>query len=183
MVCHAQFGVGTDNYSFPCPVCTVQGDIMLLPRLGEGRDGECPVRAVYCVILNSGAERNVIQNPLQLLPMRHTGLDPVSPTSSEGFKLFRPFQSVKLCHSGSQPGMTKEMTVPHPNPPRVGEGILQIPFPKLRGNRQNAPSPDWGRLGWGVSRKGLVLSSLCARFGVSCEFIGFNYSVIRCQLI
>ena len=44
--------------------------------------------------------------------------------------------------------------------PRLGEGILQPPFPKLRGNRQNAPSPDWGRLGWGVSRKGFVLSSL-----------------------
>ena len=61
---------------------------MLLPLIGEGRDGECPARALFFfVILNSGAGRNVIQNPLQNQSMRHTGLDPVSPASLEGFKI------------------------------------------------------------------------------------------------
>ena len=46
---------------------------------------------VFIVILNSGVERNVIQNPLQVSPMRHTGLDPVSPSSSEGFKIIQSF--------------------------------------------------------------------------------------------
>ena len=55
---------------------------MLLPLIGEGRDGEFPARVLfYFVILNSGAKRNVIQNPLQLLPMRHSVLDTESPTS------------------------------------------------------------------------------------------------------
>ena len=79
--------------------------------------------------------------------MRHTGLDPVSPTSSASsslrppsrsplqvqkvLKLFSPLQFVQLCDSGSQPGMTKEMTAPHPNPPRVGEGIFEYTFPDL----------------------------------------------------
>ena len=43
----------------------VQSDRRLLPLIGEGRDGECPARALFFfVILNSGAGRNVIQNPL-----------------------------------------------------------------------------------------------------------------------
>ena len=86
--------------------------------------------------------------------------------------------------------MTKKQLLPHPNPPRVGEGILQIPFsskeetdrmllPLIGEGRDgefpardlfcrhsvldtessalgwgSSPSPDWGRLGWGVSRKG-----------------------------
>ena len=67
-------------------LCKVQSDIILLPLIGEGRDGEFPVRAFFqCVILNSGAKRSVIQNPLHPLPMRHTGLDPVSPANSVGF--------------------------------------------------------------------------------------------------
>ena len=44
---------------------------------------------------------------------------------------------------------------PYPSP--SWGGYLANPLPKLRGNRQNAPSPDWGRLGWGTSRKGLFL--------------------------
>ena len=39
---------------------------MLLPLIGEGWDGEFPARAVYFVILNSGAKRSVIQNPLRV---------------------------------------------------------------------------------------------------------------------
>ena len=61
---------------------------MLLPLIGKGWNGECPARALFFfVILNSGAGRNVIQNPLQNQSMRHTGLDPVSPASLEGFKI------------------------------------------------------------------------------------------------
>ena len=51
----------------------------------------------------------------------------------------------------------KRIDRPPPYPsPSWGE-YLATPLPKLRGNRQNAPSPDWGRLGWGVSRKGIFL--------------------------
>ena len=51
----------------------------------------------------------MIQNPLQNQSMRHTGLDPVSPASLEGFKINSVLiQSVQLCDSGSQPGMTKK---------------------------------------------------------------------------
>ena len=39
--------------------------------------------------------------------------------------------------------MTKELTAPHPTLPELGRVLT------------TAPSPDWGRLGWGVSRKGL----------------------------
>ena len=60
---------------------------MLLPLIGEGRDGEFPARDLFC---RHSEQRSVIQNPLQLLPMRHTGLDTESPTSSEGFKLILP---------------------------------------------------------------------------------------------
>ena len=43
----------------------VQSDRMLLPLIGKGWNGECPARALFFfVILNSGAKRNVIQNPL-----------------------------------------------------------------------------------------------------------------------
>ena len=55
-------------------LCKVQGDKRLLPLIGEGRDGEYPVKALFfIVILNSGAKRNVIQNPLQTPPMCHSG--------------------------------------------------------------------------------------------------------------
>ena len=38
---------------------------MLLPLIGEGRDGEYPASGLFfVVILNSGAKRSVIQNPL-----------------------------------------------------------------------------------------------------------------------
>ena len=53
-------GEGIFEYTFPC--------------LRKVRMGGVP-QGVYfqCVILNSGAERSVIQNPLQPPPMRHTG--------------------------------------------------------------------------------------------------------------
>ena len=51
------------------------------PCLGKVGMGSCPQGFYVVVILNSGAKRSVIQNPLQPLPMRHTGLDPVSPAS------------------------------------------------------------------------------------------------------
>ena len=35
--------------------------------------------------------------------------------------------------------------VPHPNLPQVGEGVLQACY---------IPSPAWGGVGWGVTRKG-----------------------------
>ena len=47
---------------------------------------------------------------------------------------------------------------PYPSPSWGGD--LANSLPKLRGNRQNAPSPDWGRPGWGVSRKGLLIQPL-----------------------
>ena len=34
---------------------------------------------------------------------------------------------------------------PHPTPPRAGEGVLQACY---------IPSPAWGGVGWGVTRKG-----------------------------
>ena len=39
----------------------------------------------------------------------------------------------------------QKLTVPHPIPPRVGEGTT------------DTPSPTWGSQGWGVSRKGFFL--------------------------
>ena len=126
---------------------------MLLPRLGEGRDGEYPVR-------------DFVVTPAS---------EPESPASIEGFKLiFAPSNpsnyaipgriwiirvvgklivslhltglvrirthrfpppyglgSHSLTHRPTEnpTGMTKESVAPHPIPPRVGEGILQIPFP------------------------------------------------------
>ena len=69
-------------------LCKVQGDKRLLPLIGEGWDEVFPAKALFfIVILNSGAKRNVIQNPLQPPLTRHTGLDPVSPSSSDGFKI------------------------------------------------------------------------------------------------
>ena len=53
-------GEGIFEYTFPC--------------LGKVRMGDVPQGFYFqCVILNSGAERSVIQNPLQPPPMRHTG--------------------------------------------------------------------------------------------------------------
>ena len=39
--------------------------------------------------------------------------------------------SLSLTHRPTEnpTGMTKEMTAPHPNPPRAGEGIFEYPFP------------------------------------------------------
>ena len=48
-------------------LCKVQSDIILLPLIGEGRDGEFPVRALFFVIPAS---------------------EPESPTSLEGFKIY-----------------------------------------------------------------------------------------------
>ena len=50
---------------------------MLLPLIGEGRDGECPAR-------------DFVVTPAS---------EPESPMNSEGFKLFRPLQSNQLCDS------------------------------------------------------------------------------------
>ena len=48
-------------------LCKVQDDKRLLPLIGEGWDEEFPAKALFfIVILNSGAKRNVIQNPLQV---------------------------------------------------------------------------------------------------------------------
>ena len=48
-------------------LCKVQGDIILLPLIGEGRDGEFPVRNRQCVT---------------------PAFEPESPTSLEGFKIY-----------------------------------------------------------------------------------------------
>ena len=45
-------------------VYAVQDDRGLLPLIGEGRDGEFPARDLFFFILNSGAKRSVIPNPL-----------------------------------------------------------------------------------------------------------------------
>ena len=65
-----------------------------------------------------------------------------------------------FAHSSPPTGMTKEAVAPHPSSPPYPSpswgGYLANPLPKLRGNRQNAPSPDWERLEWRVSRKGFI---------------------------
>ena len=125
--------------------------------------------------------------------MRHTGLDPVSPTSIEGFKIISSFiirPTMRFRVAFGLFGMSENSSFPstlrawfafaHSSPYRKSNrndkgsgcsppypspswgGYLANPLPKLRGNRQNAPSPDWGRSGWGVTRKGFVLSSLHA---------------------
>ena len=85
-------------------------------EINQGRQkagmGSFP-QGILGVILNSGAGRNVIQNLLQVPPMRHSVLDTESPASIEGFKLFSPLQFVQLCDSGSQPGMTKKKEKRH----------------------------------------------------------------------
>ena len=50
-------------------LCKVQSDIILLPLIGEGRDGEFPVRAFFVT----------------------PAFESESPSNSEGFKLFSPF--------------------------------------------------------------------------------------------
>ena len=81
---------------------------MLLPLIGEGWDGECPARDLFC---------------------RHSVLDTESPTSSEGFKLFYPLSIRLTMRFRGAARNDKVVIAPHPSPPRVGEGILQIPFP------------------------------------------------------
>ena len=55
---------------------------MLLPLIGEGWDGEYPVRDLF---MRHSEQRSVIQNPLQTPLWRHSVLDTESPASSEGF--------------------------------------------------------------------------------------------------
>ena len=57
-----------------------------------GWDGEFPVRGGFC---RHSEQRSMIQNPLQPLPMRHTGLDPVSPANQKVVKLISPLTSVQ----------------------------------------------------------------------------------------
>ena len=62
-------------------------------------------------------------------------------------KLFSPLQSVQQCDSGSQPGMTKNQSLP------------TLTLPEQGRESSNTPSPDWGRSGWGVSRKGFTFNA------------------------
>ena len=66
-----------------------------------------------------------------LLSMRHTGLDPVSPTSIEGFKIISSFIIRPTMRFRVAARNDKEPVAPHPNPPRVGEGIFEYTFPWL----------------------------------------------------
>ena len=84
---------------------------------------------------------------------------------------------------------------PYPSP--SWGGYLANPLPKLRGNRQNAPSPDWGRLGRGVSKNcsrcsGFLKTKLvvihqvlfCQIFKISSNFItNFNKNILAKRLI
>ena len=90
---------------------------LLLPRLGEGWDGECPVS-----FYRHSEQRNVIQNPLQVQSdpkKRHTGLDPVSPASREDFKInFAPnnpsnYATLNQVQSGN-------ISTPHSNSLPIG---------------------------------------------------------------
>ena len=61
---------------------------MLLPRLGEGWDGECPVRDLFC---------------------RHSVLDTESPSNSEDFKLILPLiNPLNYAIPGRSPELQKE---------------------------------------------------------------------------
>ena len=148
---------------------------------------------IFVVILNSGAKRNVIQNPLhwgwtsspspdwgrlgwgvsrkgffsslrleamrerkrtkpvrwrktmsfptaRIIQIRHgapfincqcvtPASEPESPTSSESFKLIPPFAIRSTMRFRGAARKDKVVIAPHPSPPKVGEGILQIPFP------------------------------------------------------
>ena len=101
-----------------------------------------------CVILNSGAWRSEIQNLLQSPLWRHSGLRAGVPCEIERvLKLFSPLQFVQLCDSGSEPGMTKNRSLP------------TLTLPEQGRESSNTPSPDWGRSGWGVSRKGFTFNA------------------------
>ena len=101
------------------------------------------------------------RSPLQILTMRHTGLDPVSHTLGWDYAPSpdwgRPGWGVPrkgiflvvILNSGAE------------------RSVIQNP---LHWGWTSSPSPTWGRPGWGASRKGFVLSSLRARHGVPYEF-------------
>ena len=76
-----------------------------LPLIGEGRDGEYPVRDLFC---------------------HHSVLDMESPASIEGFKLFSPLiiRSTMRLRVGAR--NDREQVAPHPSPPRVGEGAITL---------------------------------------------------------
>ena len=66
-------------------------------------------KGFYC----PSEQRNVIQNPLQipvLASLRPSSRSPLQ--VQKVLKLFSPLQSVQLCDSGSQPGMTKNQSLP-----------------------------------------------------------------------
>ena len=89
------------------------------------------------------------RSPLHQPPMRHTGLykanrrnevrtsepvcraDPVSPANIEGFKIISSFIIRQTMRFRVAARNDKEPIAPHPNPPRVGEGIFEYTFPDL----------------------------------------------------
>ena len=55
--------------------------------------------------------------------------EPESPANTDGFKLFRPYAIRSTMRFRVAARNDKVVIAPHPSPPRVGEGILQTPFP------------------------------------------------------
>ena len=83
-------------------LCKVQDDKILLPRLGEGCDGEYPARGLFIQFLTKcSTMRFRVAARNEKKEKRHSVLDTESPTLGWDY----------------------------------------------------APSPDWGRLGWGEKRK------------------------------
>ncbi len=60
---------------------------------------------------------------------RHSVLDTESPANIEGFKLFRPLAICPTMRFRVGARNDRETTVPHPNPPRVGEGAITLHNP------------------------------------------------------
>ena len=155
---------------------------MLLPLIGEGRDGECPARDFVVTpasepespslgelklfshlqsvqLCDSETAALAINgygyafHPLLVLfrvTTPHSNSLPIG-RENKMFFTIRPTMRLRVAfglfglsenssfpstlrawfafaHSSPPTGMTKESVAPHPSPPRVGEGILQIPF-------------------------------------------------------
>ena len=86
------------------------------------------------IILNSGAKRNVIQNPL------HRDGILLLPRLGEGWDGECPARVLSFRHSEQRSKAERDSESPAPG-------------------WDFAPSPTWGRLGWGVTRKGTFFSS------------------------
>ena len=129
---------------------------MLLPRLGEGRDGEYPVRDFVVTPASEpespslGQLKTILSLTIRLtmrLGIEFRVLFGMSENSSfpSTLRAWFAFAHSSPYRKSNRNDKGIGCSPPYPSP--SWGGYLANPLPKLRGNRQNAPSPDWGRLG------------------------------------